>query len=134
MQTIYNAIGIIIKDRKLLVMREKGQRLFLLPGGGLEAGEKPETACIRELGEELGVKIDHSRLKKFKTFIGPDKGRKYCRVMATFFISGMHDELTPGREIEELKWLESNNSEALHLELILRNQVIPELKLLKLIS
>ena len=41
----------------LLVKHAYDSRWYSAPGGGVEAGESPQTAVIRELCEELGVQI-----------------------------------------------------------------------------
>ena len=41
----------------LLVKHAYDSRWYSAPGGGVEAGESPQTAAIRELREELGVQI-----------------------------------------------------------------------------
>jgi 8-oxo-dGTP diphosphatase len=46
--------------RVLIAQRPEGKALAGLwefPGGKLEAGERPEEALIRELGEELGITV-----------------------------------------------------------------------------
>lgn len=49
--------AIIIKDDKLLVIHRNkyGQEYYTLPGGGIDPGETPEQAIMRELAEETGV-------------------------------------------------------------------------------
>jgi 8-oxo-dGTP diphosphatase len=41
----------------LLVKHAYDSRWYSAPGGGVEAGESPQAAVIRELREELGVEI-----------------------------------------------------------------------------
>ncbi len=60
------AVALIDPDgRVLLTQRREGKQLAGLwefPGGKVDAGEKPETALIRELKEELGIDVTESCL------------------------------------------------------------------------
>lgn len=58
------AVGIVIHDNKLLVMRRKSasEEYFTFPGGGIEQGETNEQATHRELYEETSTKIEVQRL------------------------------------------------------------------------
>jgi len=50
---------IIDRDRLLLVHRFKdGREYCVLPGGGVEEGETPEVACVREAMEETGLVVE----------------------------------------------------------------------------
>lgn len=53
--------AIIIKNKKILLTRDKGSDLFSLPGGIIEPQEDPEDALSREIEEELDVKISIDR-------------------------------------------------------------------------
>ena len=49
-----------VDGRVLLAQRPKGKQLeglWEFPGGKVDAGEQPEDALIRELGEELGIVV-----------------------------------------------------------------------------
>lgn len=43
------------RDEVLLVTSSRFSHLWIIPGGGLDPGEDPVTAALREIGEEAGV-------------------------------------------------------------------------------
>jgi 8-oxo-dGTP diphosphatase len=51
---------ILIEDNKLaLIERHRaGLRYFTFPGGGVDEGESPQQAAIREAEEELGILVE----------------------------------------------------------------------------
>ena len=42
---------------RILLVQRRDVPLFVLPGGGIEEGEAPEEAAIREVSEETGLSI-----------------------------------------------------------------------------
>lgn len=46
------ATAIVVRDGRILVVRDKFRPAFMLPGGGIDEGELPEVAVARELHEE----------------------------------------------------------------------------------
>lgn len=55
------AVGILFNDRQevLLMRRRKEGRVYAtLPGGGLEPGETPAQACVREMLEEVNLAVE----------------------------------------------------------------------------
>ena len=65
------ALGVLIRDGKLLVMRgydsKKDNYFYRCLGGGIEFGEKSDEALKREFMEELSINI------KVKDFLGVDE-------------------------------------------------------------
>lgn len=57
-------VGVVIldpSDRVLLALRDRPS-IWNLPGGGVEPGETPWDAAIREAAEEVGVRVAIDRL------------------------------------------------------------------------
>ena len=46
---------VVVRDGLVLLARDAGQGHFNMPGGGIENGESPEQAAVRELLEETGM-------------------------------------------------------------------------------
>jgi 8-oxo-dGTP diphosphatase len=52
------AVVIVEDDRVLLMRRRKpGEEYYVVPGGGIEPGETPEEAAVREAKEETGLDV-----------------------------------------------------------------------------
>jgi len=56
------AYGLVVQDQKLLLCRisselPKWQGYWTLPGGGVEFGEAPQDAMVREVQEETGMLV-----------------------------------------------------------------------------
>lgn len=51
------AFAFVIKQNELLLTKRRDVPLWVLPGGGIEAGETAEEAAIRETKEETGCDI-----------------------------------------------------------------------------
>ena len=63
--TRVGAYAVVVRDERLLLTRLSPTELhqgWTLPGGGLEAGEDPEGAAVREVFEETGYVVELVRL------------------------------------------------------------------------
>lgn len=54
--------AVLIENNKILVQREKNGNEYALSGGHVKIGETLEAGLIREIAEEIGVKITCKRL------------------------------------------------------------------------
>ena len=63
------AVALVDADGRVLISRRPMDKqlggLWEFPGGKVEAGERPETALIRELNEELSIDVAESCLAPF---------------------------------------------------------------------
>jgi uncharacterized protein (TIGR00730 family) len=94
-----------VQDRRLMMVRTRGRKLFYLPGGKREPGESDVQALTREIAEELGVALRADTFR-FNGEIdavadGFDDGR---RVRMVCYEARHTGEPAPGREIEEFTW------------------------------
>jgi 8-oxo-dGTP pyrophosphatase MutT (NUDIX family) len=57
MVQVFTAGLVSLKDKKLLLTFSRNKKAYYLPGGKIDSGENPEQALLRELGEELNLKL-----------------------------------------------------------------------------
>jgi 8-oxo-dGTP diphosphatase len=78
------AVALIDADGRLLVQQRPADKpmagLWEFPGGKVEAGETPEAALIRELGEELGIDTQAACLAP-ATFASEPLGDRYLLLL-----------------------------------------------------
>lgn len=52
------AAAVVIRDKKVLLVKQKNRDYWTPPGGLVEREESPEEACVRETKEEVGIDVD----------------------------------------------------------------------------
>ena len=56
------AVGVVCRNNRVLITRRKNEGLlgglWEFPGGKIGPGEDPEAACIREIGEEVNLRVE----------------------------------------------------------------------------
>ncbi len=57
------SIGIVFdqKRKTVLIVQRYDNGVWVLPGGGIDTGETPEQAVVREMAEETGLEVSVSR-------------------------------------------------------------------------
>jgi 8-oxo-dGTP diphosphatase len=104
------AVALIDSDgRILLAKRPEGKTLAGLwefPGGKVEAGERPETALIRELKEELGVDVEQSCLAPL-TFAS--HAYEDFHLLMPLYVCRRWKGIAQALEGQELKWVFAKN-------------------------
>jgi 8-oxo-dGTP diphosphatase len=91
--------------RVLIAQRPEGKSLAGLwefPGGKLDAGERPETALIRELDEELGITVKEACLAPltFASFAYPE-----FHLLMPLYVCRRWEGAPISRENQALKWV-----------------------------
>ena len=93
-------------EGKILTAKSHGKDKFYIPGGKRENGESDKQTLIREVMEELSVKINPETISFVGTFLAPahDKPEGTTVKMACYYAK-YSGELKANHEIEEIKWL-----------------------------
>jgi|SRR5215469_2862318 len=98
--------------RVLIAQRPPGKQmagLWEFPGGKVEAGERPETALIRELREELDIEVKEACLAPF-TFAShsyPD-----FHLLMPLYVCRRWEGIPCAREASAIKWVRPRDMES----------------------
>ena len=124
------AVGLILysEDNQILLekrAKEPRKGFLALPGGFIDPDESAETACVREVKEEIGLNINESDIK----FVGSSpntyifKNMTYktcdiffsCKVPADFDIKQLQIQESEVQELDFYKITSEMDIENLHL-------------------
>jgi len=95
-----------IENGKILSTRSKGKSKYYIPGGKREVGETDQETLIREIREELSVKIEPSSIQAVGVFQAQADGHKEgVEVKMTCYKADYLGKLEVSHEIEEIRWL-----------------------------
>lgn len=119
---------LIDDDHRVLVVRKRNTRLFMLPGGKADPGETPICTLLRELREELDLWMNASQL----VFLGQFQARAANEpghwVIAEVFVGKAPEAVRIQAEIEESGWITLKTEESQALAPLLRDKVLPALR------
>jgi len=128
--TISIAAACLLDDSgRLLLVRKRGTHALMLPGGKHEPGETSVQALLRELGEELNLRLTENTLTPLGRFQADAANEPDTRVDAQVFVAALPHPVSPAAELEELAWLVPTDNAPHNLAPLLREQVLPALLL-----
>lgn len=126
---IEKAAAVILRDRKLTLTRSKGKDFFASPEGKLESGETHKQACVRELGEELGIIVAEEDLRYLDTYYAEAAGVPGSSLkMSVWLVNKYSGEMSPQSEIDEITEVSSRLPEGIGVGSIFEHYVIPWLE------
>ena len=110
----------VFRDGKVLLASRAAppnDKLYTLPGGMVETGEKLEEAALRELHEETGVRAEVVGFTGYSQVIVPDETGKVRThfVIASFAGRWVSGEGEPGEELPAMSWFDLASAGALAL-------------------
>ncbi|MEM8998817.1 MAG: NUDIX domain-containing protein [Bacteroidota bacterium] len=98
------------KNGQILSTKSKGKTKYYIPGGKREYGETDEQTLVREITEELNVKIDKTTIEYVGTFKAlSDETKDGVIVKMTCYKAKYSGIMEPTSEIEEIRWLNYKN-------------------------
>lgn len=122
------AIACLIDEHgRVLVVRKRGTRFFMLPGGKAEPEETPLQTLKRELLEELDLRLDDRDLESFGHFRAPAANEPDHHVEAEVFIGSLRQAVQVQAELEEMGWLEIAPCARDDVAPLLRRHIMPAL-------
>ena len=95
----HTARGIIIQNKKVLLVTGHGADFYWTPGGGIEPGETPEKTLKREIKEELGVEI--SKIKPYLSY-------EFANQKVDNFIIEIVGQIHVAAEVTDYVWFSSD--------------------------
>lgn len=116
------------KDNKLLIDKPRKRATYQMIGGGVEEGEEPLEAAIRECHEELGAQVvfDESKFELVMDFdeIATSDPNKKIHFYVFRYNGSLEGEPTLSDEIEGFLWYEPSMGIDI-LSNTLKNEVVP---------
>jgi uncharacterized protein (TIGR00730 family) len=111
--------------RRVLLVRKKGTRAFMQPGGKLRHSESHLAALERELGEELRCSLRPGSPAFLGTFTAPAANESGYLVEAALYRVELDGEISAASEIDEVIWLDPHSSGQIELAPLTRDNVLP---------
>lgn len=99
--------AVLFRDRQgqVLTVRKRGTDRFMQPGGKWEPGEDARAAAVREVAEEVGVRLEPGSLAELGTWTTAAANEAGHKVTGTVFAAPLIGEPKPVAEIDELRWV-----------------------------
>jgi len=124
MYLIHKSALVIVKDNKLLVVRKRGTKEWLMPGGKPMGRESAAVALRREIKEELDCEIEVGSITQIGDFEDYTADRK-ARVAIKLFLGKIVGTPKPSSEIEELIWISLKDVGNSKVTPIIKNEIMP---------
>jgi 8-oxo-dGTP pyrophosphatase MutT (NUDIX family) len=108
---------------EVLLVRKRGTRAFMQPGGKIEPFETAVEALVREVGAELGCRL-HGTPRHLGVFSAPAANEPNTDAEAELFAVTLAGDINPAGEIEEALWHHAAAGEGLPLAPLTRVHVL----------
>ena len=124
-QPTIRIVAAIVQDDsgRVLLVRKKGTRVFIQPGGKIHEGESHIETLQRELAEELSCAIQPDPVY-LGTFTAPAANEQGSHVEAAIYRVHLAGPIRSASEIEEILWLDPRETPTVELAPLTRDTVL----------
>ena len=124
---VIRIVAALIQDPEIgvLLVRKRGTRAFMQPGGKLKDGEPHIAALERELREELRCTFEPASLVFLGMFTAAAANEPGCVVEAALYSVQLTGSVSAASEIEEVAWVSPHSPHELELAPLTREHVLP---------
>ncbi|NBJ10402.1 NUDIX domain-containing protein [Microvirga sp. SYSU G3D207] len=110
---------------QVLLVRKRGTRSFMQPGGKREPGESDLASLAREIREELGCGLAEASTRSLGTFEAPAANEPGQWVRATVYAAELSGEIGCRAEIAEAAWVDPGRPGNRPLAPLTRDIILP---------
>lgn len=114
----------ILKDKKLLLVKERSDNLWTLPGGWVDVNESPSESVIREVREETGFDVKVTRLLALWDKLKHDHPPQWPHTYKIFFLCEIiSGEKKANLEISEIDFFKIDKLPDLSIHRVTQSQI-----------
>ena len=126
-ENIISVVAALIRDEqgRMLVVRKRGTKAFMQPGGKRDAGEDDLMALDREIHEELGCRMVPESARPLGQFDCPAANEPGWRVRASVYAVDVRGPVVAQAEIAEILWIDPVAPAPIVLAPLTRDHVLP---------
>jgi ADP-ribose pyrophosphatase YjhB (NUDIX family) len=117
--------GVVFKDGRILLVKERSDGRWALPGGWADVGESPSESVEREAWEESGFQVKAKRLVAvYDRSKHPHKPLMHYHIYKLFFLCEITGgQATTSAETEQVEFFEEGDLPELSITKVLSEQI-----------
>ena len=117
--------GVVFRDGRILLVKERSDGRWALPGGWADVGESPSESVEREVWEESGFQVKAKRLAAvYDRSKHPHKPLMHYHIYKLFFLCEITGgQATTSSETEQVEFFEKEDLPELSITKVLPEQI-----------
>jgi 8-oxo-dGTP diphosphatase len=126
-ENVISVVAALIRDEagRVLLVRKRGTKAFMQPGGKRDSGESDLAARSREIVEELGYCVDQRTARALGVFDCASANEPGFALRAAVYAVAAEGPVAPQAEIDQIVWVDPRALPDLPLAPMTRDHVLP---------